>query len=199
MNEKFLEAIKMRRSIYRIGNKKIVSEEKIGEIVKEAIKHTPTSFNCQSGRILVLLGENHLKMWAILKEKLRTMIPEKKFKSTEEKIESFRNGYGTVLFFEDMETVKGLQNRFPAYAEHFPVWSQHSSGILQFIVWTSLELEGLGASLQHYGNLIEKEVQKNWEIPETWQLISQMPFGNVLAGADEKEFKPVKDRVKIVR
>lgn len=31
----------------------------------------------------------------------------------------------------------------------FPEWSEHASGMHQILVWTALELEGLGANLQH--------------------------------------------------
>ena len=31
----------------------------------------------------------------------------------------------------------------------FPQWADHASGMLQNYVWTAVELEGLGANLQH--------------------------------------------------
>jgi Predicted oxidoreductase related to nitroreductase len=36
---------------------------------------------------------------------------------------SFLAGYGTVLFFEDMSVVKGLQGNMPSYSEKFAQWS----------------------------------------------------------------------------
>ena len=42
----------------------------------------------------------------------------------------------------------------PALAQAFPAWSLHQSGMLQYIVWTALEKEGLGASLQVCFNLL---------------------------------------------
>lgn len=38
--------------------------------------------------------------------------------------------------------------------------------MLQFVVWTALEEVGFGASLQHYGALIEEEVRQRWSLPE---------------------------------
>lgn len=49
--------------------------------------------------------------------------------------------------------------------------------MLQLFVWTALENEGLDASLQHYNPIIDEEVKKQWNIPESWKLIVQMPFG----------------------
>ncbi|MNP03542.1 hypothetical protein D3C76_954300 [compost metagenome] len=71
--------------------------------------------------------------------------------------------------------------------------------MLQFVVWTALEIEGLGATLQHYNPLIDDEVKKTWNIPATWKLIAEMPFGNPLAPAGEKEYQPLEDRVKLYK
>ena len=123
-------------------------------------------------------------------------MPEENFAPTKEKIDSFRNGYASVLFFEDQNVVKNLQEQFSLYKDNFPVWSQQSSGMLQYVIWTSLAVEGLGASLQHYNELIEEDVAKEWNIPSGWKLVAQMPFGKPVSGAGEKEFMPLDERVK---
>lgn len=104
-----------------------------------------------------------------------------------------------MLFFEDMSIIESLQKRFDTYKDNFPIWSQQSNGMLQFVVWTSLEIEGLGASLQHYNELIEDEVKQQWNISNSWKLIAQMPFGKPTAPAGDKEFMPVEERVKIFK
>jgi predicted oxidoreductase (fatty acid repression mutant protein) len=126
-----------------------VADEKILERIRQAVKYPPTSFNSQTGRAVLLLNEHHHKLWDLTEGALRKVVPPEDFVSTAGKIASFRNGYGTILFFEDQTIVANLQKQFPLYQDNFPVWSQQSSGILQYIVWTALELEGLGASLQH--------------------------------------------------
>ncbi|NLZ80509.1 MAG: nitroreductase family protein [Clostridiales bacterium] len=199
MSVDYKEAIKTRRSNYEIGKDKILSEDKIIEILKHSLKHSPTFFNAQNGRAILLFEKEHDKLWAMVKESLRKIVPAEKFSSTDEKISSFNNGYGTVLFFEDVSIVKNLQERFPLYEANFPSWSTQSIGMLQYIVWTSLSAEGLGASLQHYNEVIDKEVRKTWNIPDSWKLISQMPFGNILTPAKEKEFLPLEDRLKIYK
>jgi predicted oxidoreductase (fatty acid repression mutant protein) len=77
------------------------------------------------------------------------------------------------------------------------VWAQQSNGILQYIIWTSLQEEGLGASLQHYNPLIDSEVKTQWNVPDSWELIAQMPFGKPTAPPGDKEFMPLEERVKI--
>ncbi|WP_340085379.1 nitroreductase family protein [Siminovitchia sp. FSL H7-0308] len=195
----FLKAVKERRSYYDISKKSDISDEQIEEIIANAIKYTPTAFNSQSGRAVLLLGENHDKLWNITEAVLREMVPEQDFEPTAQKMEGFRNGYGTILFFEDQSVVKSLQESFPTYADKFPDYSLQSSGMLQYIVWTALEIEGFGASLQHYQPLIDEAVHKIWNIPSDWKLLAQMPFGKPTAQPGEKEFKSIEERFKVFK
>lgn len=196
---KYFEAIKNRRSYYNISKESFLKDNEIESLIKDAVKYTPSAFNSQSARVVLLLNDNHNKLWSIVMETLRKMVPADKFSSTESKINSFSAGYGTVLFFEDQEIVKGLQERFPLYADNFPIWSNHSSGMLQHVVWVGLEEAGLGASLQHYNPIIDDEVKKEFNLPESWKLISQMPFGNPTAKPDPAEYGDIEKRVKIFK
>ena len=199
MNKNFYEAIKERRSIYAISKESPISDERIKEIVEYIVKHVPSAFNSQTTRAVVLLGESHDKLWNITMEALRKIVPENDFVSTEAKINSFKGGYGTVLFFEDFAVVESLQNQFELYKDNFPVWAVQTSGMMQFSVWTAFATEGLGASLQHYTELIDAEVKKEFNIPNNWRMMAQMPFGKIVAGAGEKEFSPIENRVKIIK
>ncbi len=199
MSKDFYVALENRRSVYGISKEAVVKDERIQEIIETAVKHTPSSFNSQSARVVLLLGVHQDKLWDITKESLRKLLPEDNFLPTEEKINSFKNGYGTVLFFEDESVIQQLQTNFSLYKDNFPIWSQHSSGMLQFVVWTALEAEGFGASLQHYGSLIENQVSEEWKVPQTWKLIAQLPFGKPTVTPGAKEFKPLKDRVIVFK
>lgn len=193
------ETIQNRRSVYAIGSEKIVPEQEITALVEDAVKYAPTAFNSQGARVLLLFGGAHEKLWDETLEVLRKIVPASGFAQTEQKINSFRAGYGTVLYFEDQSVVSGLQEKFPLYKDIFPVWSLESSGMLQYIIWASLEEKGLGASLQHYNPLIDEAVAKNWEVPKEWKLLAEMPFGKLLQAPDAKTFLPVEDRVKVYR
>ncbi|MCW6062579.1 nitroreductase family protein [Clostridium sporogenes] len=199
MKKDFYEAIEKRRTFYGISKEAVVSDDRIKEVIEHAVKHTPSAFNSQSTRIVLLLGDKHDKLWSITKESLRKIVPEDKFESTEEKINSFASGYGTILYFEDMSVVEDLQKQFALYKDNFPIWSQQSSGMHQFVIWTSLEIEGFGASLQHYNELIEEDVKKEWDIPNNWKLIAQMPFGKPVVNPDEKQYKPLEERIRIIK
>ena len=193
----FYQAIEKRRSIYAIGTGKPVSENRVREIVEFAATHVPSAFNSQSARVVILFGKESGKFWEMVKDALRKIVPAEQFPKTEDKIDGFNAGWGTVLFFEDQAVVKQLMNDFSLYADNFPVWSNQSNGMLQFAVWTALQSEGLGSSLQHYNELVEEDVKKTWKLDPSWKLLAQMPFGSVEAPAGEKRFNPIEDRVKV--
>jgi len=193
----FLEAIKTRRTYYNITNKAPISDDKVEEIVKEIVLHVPSSFNSQSSRVVVLFKKEHEKLWDFTSDVLKPIVPAEQWGATEKKLASFKAGYGTILFFEDQEPVRSLQEKFPLYQESFPVWAEHTDGMIQFATWTALELEGFGASLQHYNPLIDQKVKAEWNIPSTWNLIAEMPFGTPGGAPFDKTFQPIEERVKV--
>ena len=200
MERNLKEALRHRRSYYELTPQSPIDDAQIEEIVRFAVKHVPSAFNSQSARLVLLLHEHHKAFWELVKRTLQAIVPEKAFAATEKKIDgSFASGYGTVLYFEDTEIVKGLQKQFPLYADNFPVWSEHTSAMHQLAVWTMLEDAGFGASLQHYNPLIDKEVREQWDLPAAWRLIAQMPFGTPGGEPQEKSFKPWEERIRIFK
>lgn len=192
----FLNSIKSRRTIYAIGKNLTVDQATIEETIREAVKQSPSSFNSQTSRIVTLYGESHAKFWEIVRETLRKMVPAEAFANTSAKIDSFAAGFGTALFYEDQDVVKGLQEQFALYADNFPVWSEHSSAIAQFATWTALSEIGVGASLQHYNPIIDAEVAETFDIPENWKLRAQLVFGSIEAAAGEKTYMDDEARFK---
>ena len=192
----FLDHMKQRRTIYAIGKNVPLAQDKIEEIIKEAVRNSPSAFNSQTSRVVTLYGDSHTRFWNIVRETLRKMVPKDAFEKTDAKINSFASGYGTILFFEDQDVVKSLQEQFSLYADHFPAWSEHSSGIAQFAVWTALAEHHIGASLQHYHPVIDNEVAETFDIPKNWKLRAQLVFGSIEAPAGEKTFMDDKERFK---
>ncbi|GAB1438883.1 nitroreductase family protein [Providencia sp.] len=199
MSNAFIEMIKNRRTIYNLGDALPVSEEHVTKLIKEAVKHSPSSFNSQTSRVVILFGAEHKKLWNLTKEALRKIVPEEAFVATEQKIDSFAAGAGSILFFEDKDIVTGLQEQFPLYADNFPIWSEQASGIAQFAVWTALSQENIGASLQHYNPLIDNDVQKTWHVPANWILRAQMVFGSINSPAGDKAFMDDDVRFKVFK
>lgn len=200
MNTDFKTALKDRRSIYAIDDNIKVSDKEIEDIIDFAVLNVPSAFNSQSTRVVLLLSDQHVRLWDIVKNTLRKIVHQEAFKNTEKKIDgSFASGYGTVLFFEDITVIEDLQKKFPTYNDNFPAWSQQTSAMHQLVIWTMLEDAGLGASLQHYNPLIDEEVIRTWKLNNNWKLIAQMPFGNPLEPAGAKDFKPLDKRVMVFK
>lgn len=200
MKRDLKKAIENRRTYYSFNDKSPISDDKLKEIIDFAVLNVPSAFNSQSTRVVLLLNDNHKKLWNIVKKTLKKMVPTDAYPATEAKIDNaFAAGYGTVLFYEDESVVEGLQNAFPSYSENFPIWSQQTSAMHQFTIWTLLEDEGLGASLQHYNPIIDEEVAKAFKINEKWKLIAQMPFGTPTSEPSPKEYQPLESRVVILK
>lgn len=192
------QAIFNRRSIYGIGKDVPLTDEAIEGVIYHSVKFGPSPYNSQSGRVLLLLSEHHMKFWNTALEVYQESLPAAAFSKLEDKMKSFLCGYGTALFFEDQKPVRSLQTKYPYAAEVFPGWSLQASGMLQYSVWVSLEEKGLGASLQHY-NLVEQKVREEWSIPVDWKLISQMPFGSITKAPDDKTFLSLEERIKVFK
>lgn len=113
----FLSLIKNRRSFYPLSKTLPITTARIQEIITEAVQHVPSSFNSQSNRAVVLLNGEHDKFWDITTEILKGIVPAEAWEPTGAKMAMFKGAAGTVLFFEDEEVVKGLQDKFALYAD----------------------------------------------------------------------------------
>ena len=197
MTQNAIPLFTKRRTQYALGAKLPLPEAQVDALIREAIRLSPSSFNSQSSRAVILFGAESVKFWNLTKEILRKIVPAEAFGSTEKKIDGFAAGAGTVLFYEDQDVIKGLQEQFALYADNFPVWSEHSTGIAQFSVWTALANAGIGASLQHYNPLVDEAAAKEWGVPASWKLRAQMPFGSNEAPFGEKTFIDDAERFRV--
>lgn len=187
-NSNAISLFTQRRTQYALGKNLPLSEDQVDALIREAIRLAPSSFNSQSSRAVILFGAQHEKLWNITRETLRAVVPPENFAPTDAKMTAFAAGAGSVLFFEDQDVIKELQEKFPLYADNFPVFSEHSAGMAQFAVWTALAEAGIGASLQHYGPLIDAEVAATWGVPAHWKMRAQMPFGSNAQPIGDKTF-----------
>ena len=187
-----------RRSIYALSNQLPVSNDEIVKLVEHAVLHTPSAFNSQSTRIVVLFGEDHKKLWDITEETLKVIVgDDEKFQGTKDKIAGFRAGAGTVLFFEDKGVVRNMQEAAPLYADKFPIWAHQTNAMHQYVIWTALASIDVGANLQHYNPVIDQRVADAWDIADDWELNAQMVFGAIEQPAGDKAFQPIDERMKV--
>lgn len=187
-----------RRSIYALGRQVTQTPEALYDLVKSAVKQSPTFFNNQSVRAVVLMGDAHEKLWDMTAQRLQQEVPdEAAYQQTLAKINhAFKAGFGTVLFYTDTDVVKMYEEQIPLYAENFYDWSEQGHGMAEYATWLALTEAGLGASLQHYNPLIDEAVAAAFDIPDNWRLRAQMPFGSIEAAASEKDMMSDAERFK---
>lgn len=115
MTNPFIELQSKRHSEYDLNDQVSQSPTQLADLIKTAIKQSPTAFNNQSTRAVITFGKD------------------------------------------------------------------------SDAVWEALTTEGLGASLQHYNPLIDQQIAERFDIPDSWQLRAEMPFGNVGQKAAAKD------------
>ncbi|OJJ96984.1 hypothetical protein ASPACDRAFT_46508 [Aspergillus aculeatus ATCC 16872] len=160
-----------RRTIYALTNESTISDERLEELINEVVLHTPSAFNSQATRLVVLLKDEHRKLWDLAAEVASsTVSPELFEKLYRPRIAMYRAGYGTVR-------------------------SEHSNGMHQFATWALLEAEGLGCNLQHYSPMLDAPITEHWKVPKSWSLKAQLVFGKPTGSPVEKTFEPLGQRV----
>lgn len=188
----YQEIIKARRSYYRLSNEVGLSNEELAKFIGKMLQLTPSAFNMQSTKAVLLLDEKSREFWQKVNETFDHSIDE-------EKQQGFESAKGTVLYFIDDETVKGLQQQFEQYAQKFAQWAEHEAGMAQINIWNGLREQNIGASIQHYNDVINPWVQKDYDTPKSWRLVAQMPFGKIEEEPEAKEKLPVSERLKVIK
>lgn len=200
MNSQFNSLTANRRSIYALGDNLSQTPKEIFDLVKQTIKNSPTAFNSQTVRAVVLFGKSSDKVWKIVEDALRKIAKSPDaFEKTKAKIDSFKAGYGTILYFTDTAIVHQLENDYPSYAANFANWAEQGLGGAQQAVWTALAEQGIGASLQHYNPLIDDAIHQTFNLPADWQLRAEMPFGSIEAPAGEKAHLDDEEMFKLIK
>ena len=63
LSQSYLKAIQNRRTIYSLSDKPILPDAQIVQLIQQAVREAPSSFNVQSSRVVVLLGDQHDHYW----------------------------------------------------------------------------------------------------------------------------------------
>ena len=195
---KIFDALETRYSAYQLDRKSDLTHTQVQDLVSEALTLTPSSFNAQTPRVVILFDEKSDEFWDVTRDALKAVAPEEGFESTVAKLNNFK-AQGTILFYTDVATVENLQAQFALYADNFPVWAMQENAMLQLVIWTALAENGVGASLQHYNPVIDAKVAETFDIDPTWKLVAQMPFGGNLGEKAQKEKLPSNTTVIVKR
>ena len=157
-------------------------------LIEETTELVPDAFNMKSARVAVALGEKQDELWDRIYEAFQGKVAR-------EKVDGFKAAAGTVLYFYE----EALQEKFPLYADNFPVWANQANGMLQINIWSGLRELGIGANLQHYNPVIDETVRELFDLPKSWKLLAQMPFGGIVEEREPKAKEKIEERVKFYR
>jgi predicted oxidoreductase (fatty acid repression mutant protein) len=182
------DALGMRRSYYALNKDLPIQENEVKELIEDVTALVPDAFDMKSQRVIVAMGEKQDQLWDAIYDVFEGKVDRAK-------IDSFKAAAGTILYFYDETVVENMQNLYPAYADNFPVWANHAGGMLQISLWTALREAGIGASIQHYNPVIDEVVAKMFDVPSSWKLIAQMPFGGIVAEPEPKAEEDISKRV----
>jgi predicted oxidoreductase (fatty acid repression mutant protein) len=186
----YLKTYVARRTQYQL--KKALPEgvtiEQVQDIVQQLVKNTPTSFNSQTVRAVVITGDLHNKVWQSVADAIPTDAQKKRPTSIKDE------AFGSVIFFDESAALKKIQDAFPAYADYFPIFASTSNGAAQINTWALIGELGLGGHLQHYNQWVESALKG--KVPESWNVVAQLAFGIPVGEPDEKTF--IENEVKVL-
>lgn len=187
----YIEIIKKRRSYYNLSEDVDLTNEEIKYLVEDVMNITPSHMNAETTRIVLLFDDKSKDFWARVNETFDNSIKEEKF-------HGFYHAKGTALIFIDMNEIWDQEINMPDYSDYFETWGHHSAAMLQLNLWQALRDEGIGASNQHYNPVIDEWVKEDYDLPDHWELVAQMPFGKIEEEPDPKDKKPIEEKLIVI-
>lgn len=194
----FTDLIKERRTAYAIGTNTELSNKEIADRIREVTQQIPTAFNSQTTRLVVVFGEDNVKLWDHILDIQKDVMEGDMWEMMSGVMQGAKAGVGTVLFFEDRDAVKGALGE----NERATVYKQHHSANAQYGIWLALTDLGLGGSLQHmnigFEQGFDKSVKEMFDLPASYEMIAQMPFGSIEAEPNPKDHIDSSEQVRVV-
>lgn len=101
-SDPFFAAVEGRRTIYALSDSSPIPDARIVEIVQKAVRHVPSSYNVQSARVVVILKEEHKKLWDFADAGLKETVPEGVYGFLAPRVAAFKAAYGSVCYQQYM-------------------------------------------------------------------------------------------------
>ncbi|KAF3057508.1 Nitroreductase-like protein [Trichoderma afarasin] len=203
--DQFLAAAKHRRTVYGLKSTSAVSDERVKQIVGEVLSFAPSSYNTQPGRITIVTGEKHKGLWEAITKEAEPILKgagEEVWKTMSGIFAAHKGAYGSVVFWDSGDAIKEAGTKHQSAAHMFPQFADHSTGMAQILVWTALELEGLGANLQHLQAIppVEAVIKSYLGVPADYTLKAHLNYGDLAQPHPEAvpEKLPLSETLKVV-
>ena len=121
MSNQFLDLITKRRTIYAIAKNVEQSPEHLTDLIQTAIKQSPSSFNSQSSRAVILFNSEHEKFWGFVADKLKSYAKDYKYlayiNDDDFWLPDFKNLFSILDKHDDVDVVYGRVNYVGEYGE----------------------------------------------------------------------------------
>lgn len=186
-----------RRTNYALGNNTDITADDVAARLKEIAPILPSAMHSQTSRMVVVSGEHNTRVWEIIDEAQKTVMPEDMYSMMSGVFEAAKSAVGTVLFFESRDAVNAL----PIGEHRALTYKENNHAISAFSTWLTLTEMGLGASFQHlnvgYKQGFDKPIREELGLPDDFEMLAQMPFGSIEAPAGDR--KPSVDADELVR
>lgn len=193
----FTNLVEKRRSVYAIGNHTELSNKEIVDRIREVMKDVPTAFNSQTTRLVVVFGEDNVKLWDHIIDVQKDVLEGPSREMMLGVMEGAKGGVGTVLFFEDHDAVANM----PTQGQRTESYKQNNDANAQYAIWLALAELDLGANLQHmnigFEQGFDKSVKEMFALPDSYEMVAQMPFGSIEANPDAKEYMDSNEQVRV--
>lgn len=116
----YLNAITNRRTIYNLKPElpQGVGLDDVKRTVHVILKNTPTAFNSQVNRAVIIVGDTHKRIWDAVASAMPTAEAKKRPESCRDE------AYGSVIFFTDEGPTEKLQRDFQPWqplSQHAPL------------------------------------------------------------------------------
>ena len=114
----FRDALRARRTYYALNKTLPVAQDRIADIVEDAVQAVPSAFNSQTNRAVVLLGAEHSRLWdVVVADVLRTHVDAEQWEATSRKLAGFAAAAGTVR-----RTILTIHTSPPSPPNGFASW-----------------------------------------------------------------------------
>lgn len=194
----FTDLVQSRRTQYAIGNNTELTKEEIVARIREVAREIPSANNTQTTRLVVLFGDDHTNLWDHILDVQKDVLQGEMWDMMSGVMQGAKNGVGTILFFEDLDAVANM----PAQGARREAYKQNNNANTQYAIWLALTELGLGGSLQHmnvgHEEGFDKSVLEMFNLPASYEMIAQMPFGSIEGDAYPKEYIEDEVRVQVI-
>ncbi len=186
-----MDVIEKRRSNYDLAANIELNKKDLINLLRKIIYYSPSPFNVQSSKIVLLNKKSHHLLWTtVVEEYLKKNNNGELLDSDKARIKREDKAYGTILFYKDEQVIEENKKKLDAYEQkELNNWCIEESAMLQMNVWNELRLKNIGAHLVHFDN-IDEEISVTFDIDKKYKLVAMMVFGSIV---QEAAVKPKKD------